>query len=69
MVAVLDRKNQLGDIVGTYRSFGATGPAYHVRQALRELENGDRLMEIEVLTTGEVLEYPATQICADPIAK
>ena len=55
-------------LAGSFHTFGPTGPAYQVRKAVRALAGGDWLMEIEVLTSGEVLEYKASEIDRDPLA-
>lgn len=69
MAAVLNQPPSVPNcLVGTYHTFGATGPAYQVRKPVLELSGGDWLMEIEVLVSGEVLDYPASQIQADPCA-
>ena len=55
-------------LVGSFHTFGTTGPAYQVRKPVRALSGGDWLMEIEVLTSGEMLDYKASEIDRDPVA-
>ena len=66
MAAVLNPQPAPEQFVGLFRKFGSIGPAYQVRKPLRALSNGDWLMEIEVLESGEVLEYAASKITSDP---
>ena len=66
MAAVLNPPDAPSQFVGLFRTFGPAGPAYQVRKPLRVLSNGDWLMEIEVLESGEVLEYAASKITSDP---
>lgn len=69
MAAVLSRNSAMPEqLAGSFHTFGPSGPAYHVRKAVRALAGGDWLMEIEVLTSGEVLEYKASEIDRDPVA-
>ena len=66
MAAVLNPQDAPRQFVGLFRTFGPAGPAYQVRKPVRALANGDWLMEIEVLESGEVLEYAASKITSDP---
>ena len=68
MAAVLNPQAASQQFVGLFRTFGPAGPAYQVRKPLHTLANGDWLMEIEVLESGEVLEYKASKITSDPAA-
>ena len=69
MAAVLSPNSaEREQLAGSFHTFGPTGPAYQVRKPLRALAGGDWLMEIEVLTSGEVLEYKASDISRDPVA-
>lgn len=52
--------------VGDVRSFGRFGPQYKVWQALRELEDGDWMVEVTILETGEKAEYRLTHLNDDP---
>jgi|GEM_PF-830168 len=54
--------------IGKLKTVGPVGPAYEVGPALRKLDNGDWLMRITVLESGEVTEYPLSCILEDPIA-
>ena len=55
--------------VGKIKSFGAFGPKYQVRKALRPIENGDWMVEIMMVETGERTEYSLTHILDDPEAR
>lgn len=53
---------------GAFKTFGPIGPAYQVMDAIRPTENGDWLVEIIVLESGETLEYLLSKINKDPEA-
>lgn len=59
----------LADImpIGDFRRFGP-GPSYEVGQPIRQLEDGDWLLEITVLETGEKVEHRLSAVLADPAA-
>ncbi len=48
-------------IIGTWRRFGLVGPVYIIGKD-RDLPNGDSLMRIRVIETGEELAYKLTNI-------
>jgi hypothetical protein len=54
--------------VGTIKSFGAVGPKYKVGQPLRQLDDGDWMVEVELVETGETAEYRLTNVNHDPAA-
>jgi hypothetical protein len=54
--------------VGTFRSFGPLGPKYVVGQPTHALDDGDWMVSITVLDTGEQVEYRRTHLLADPLA-
>ena len=51
------------------KSFGALGPKYQVGQALYQLRDGDWMVEITLLETGETAEYRLSRLSDDPDAK
>jgi hypothetical protein len=51
--------------VGKIKSFGAFGPKYEVGHALRQLEDGDWLVEVKMVETGETAEYRMTHLFDD----
>lgn len=57
---------QPANLVGTWRRFGVAGPVYEIVSAEEELPDGDRLMRIRVLETGEEVDYRLTYILDDP---
>ena len=57
---------QPANLVGTWRRFGAVGPVYEIISAGTELPDGDRLMRIRVVETGEEVDYRLAEILDDP---
>jgi hypothetical protein len=55
--------------VGKIKSFGAFGPKYEVGQPLRQLDDGDWLVQVKMVETGEIAEYRMTHISDDPEAR
>lgn len=53
---------------GIIKSFGPFGPKYQVGSAIRRLEDGDWLVGITLIETGEKAEYRLTRIYDDPEA-
>ena len=53
-------------LVGTWRRFGVVGPAYEIVKTGEELPNGDRMMRVRVLESGEEVDYKLTDILDDP---
>jgi hypothetical protein len=54
--------------VGTWRRFGAYGPAYEVIAVGGPTENGrDRKVKIRLAETGEIVDYPLDQLLEDEI--
>jgi len=58
----------LAALSGKIKSFGAAGPKYQVGQALRSLHDGDWLVEITLVETGEKTQYRLSHIDNDPDA-
>ncbi len=57
---------QPSSLVGTWRRFGAVGPVYEIIGAGVELPNGDRMMRVRVIESGEEVDYRFTDILDDP---
>jgi len=55
-------------LVGKIKSFGPFGPQYEVGQALRQLDDGDWMIEITMVETGEKAEYRWIHLNDDPEA-
>jgi len=57
---------QIHSQVGTWRRFGQVGPVYEVIAEGPALPNGDRVMRVRVIETGEEVDYRLTEILDDP---
>lgn len=55
--------------VGQVKSFGPFGPKYEVGQPTRQLEDGDWMIRITMVETGEKAEYRLTRLTEDPQAR
>ena len=55
-----------GQLVGTWRRFGAVGPVYEIIGAGGDLPGGDRMMRVRVVESGEELDYRLSEIVDDP---
>ena len=55
-------------LIGSFRSFGAVGPAYQVMNPVRKLEDGDWLLNVQILESGELVSYRYTAVLDDPKA-
>ena len=53
-------------LVGTWRRFGLVGPVYEILGAGDNLPDGDRMMRVRVLETGEEVDYRLTDMLDDP---
>jgi hypothetical protein len=53
---------------GKIKTFGPLGPKYQIGQALRQLDNGDWMVEITMVETGEIAEYRLSHLSDDPDA-
>jgi hypothetical protein len=51
------------------KSFGEVGPKYEVGRPLRPLADGDWMVEILLVETGETAEYRLSHLLADPEAR
>jgi hypothetical protein len=54
--------------IGKIQTFGEFGPKYEVGPAVRQLEDGDWLVEITLIETGEAAEYRLSRLSQDPEA-
>jgi hypothetical protein len=52
------------DLLGTYRTSSAEGPAYHILR-----RNDEQTVPVRVVESGEDLDYPAQQALNDPEAE
>ena len=53
---------------GEIKTFGPLGPKYEVGQPLRPLDDGDWMIEIVLVETGETAEYRLRHLVEDPNA-
>ncbi|MEA1650972.1 hypothetical protein FBZ89_104251 [Nitrospirillum amazonense] len=53
-------------IIGTWRRFGVVGPVYEIVSKEKDLPDGDTLMRVRVVETGEEVAYKLTDILDDP---
>jgi hypothetical protein len=51
------------------KSFGVLGPKYEVGRPLHQLADGDWMVEILLIETGEKTEYRLSRLNADPEAR
>lgn len=54
--------------LGVIKTFGPIGPKYEVGRAVRRLEDGDWLIEVTLVESGEKTEYRLSRLAADPVA-
>ena len=55
--------------VGKIKSFGAFGPKYEVGLPLRQTGDGDWMVEVKMVETGESSEYRLSRLLDDPEAR
>lgn len=53
-------------LIGTWRRFGPVGPVYEIIGTLGDLPDGDILMRVRVLESGEEADYRLTHVLEDP---
>jgi hypothetical protein len=51
--------------VGKIKSFGPFGPKYEVGRALPQLDDGDSMIEVTMVETGEAAEYSLKHLIDD----
>ena len=54
-------------LIGTWRRFGAVGPAYEVVAIGDELSDGDRAVKIRLAETGEEADYTLNRLVDDQV--
>ncbi len=54
--------------LGKIKSFGPLGPKYEVGKPLRQLTDGDWMVEVVLVETGEKAEYCLSRLNEDPEA-
>lgn len=53
---------------GAIKSFGPFGPKYEVGKPLHQLTDGDWMVEVTMIETGEKAEYSLKHVYEDPEA-
>ena len=53
-------------LIGTWRRFGIVGPVYEITAVDHQLADGDWMMRVRVLETGEEVGYKLTHVVDDP---
>ncbi|MCW6512465.1 DUF5397 family protein [Lichenifustis flavocetrariae] len=53
-------------LVGTWRRFGTSGPVYEIVSIGATNQDGDSLVHIRVVETGEELDYRLSEVLDDP---
>jgi hypothetical protein len=64
MISPVVQESEPSALVGSFRSFGASGPVY---QVVRRTDAG--AVHIVVVESGEELDYPLEQAAVDPEAR
>jgi hypothetical protein len=54
---------------GKIKSFGLFGPKYEVGQAIRQLDDGDWMVEVTMVESGDTAEYRLAHVVDDPEAR
>jgi hypothetical protein len=54
--------------VGAIKTFGDVGPKYQVGHPLHRLHDGDWMVEVTLVESGETAEYRLTHLLDDPEA-
>jgi hypothetical protein len=54
--------------IGKIKTFGALGPKYEIMGNARPSENGEWLVPIKVIESGEELDYRYSRLSLDPDA-
>jgi hypothetical protein len=52
-----DTLDPVASLLGSIKTFGLVGPPYKVNKPLRQLEDGDWLVQVTLVQTGEPAEY------------
>jgi hypothetical protein len=58
--------NQPEHLIGTWRRFGVLGPVYEIVGTGKPLADGDRVMKVRVLESGEEIDYRLSELLEDP---
>ena len=64
----VDTRDPVTSLLGSIKTFGPVGPPYEVGEPLRQLDDGDWLVQVTIVQTGELAEYRLSRIVGDPDA-
>ena len=56
----------MGALVGSLHRFGLEGPAYEVLGVAARSSSGEQQMQVRLIESGELLDYPLADILSDP---
>ena len=60
--------NPVASQLGRIKTFGPVGPPYKVGEPLHQLDDGDWLVQVTMVETGELTEYRFSRVIGDPDA-
>ncbi len=66
-MATLATQAPAQEVLGSIRTFGEFGPMYEVTGLARPNENGEPMVSILVIESGETLDYELEAVLADPL--
>ena len=55
-------------LIGKIKTFGPFGPSYEILEPVRQLEDGDWILKVRLVESGEEVEYRYTHVLDDPKA-
>ena len=64
----VDSLNPVASQLARIKTFGPVGTPFEVGEPLRRLDDGDRLVRMTIIQTGELAEYRLSRIVDDPDA-
>jgi len=65
-MASLPIHDPVTEVIGSIRTFGEYGPMYEVMALAPPNEDGEPMVEILVIESGETLDYELEAVLADP---
>ena len=66
-MATLPLQHQAEDVIGSIRTFGEYGPMYEVSGPAPDSAEGEPMVSILVIESGEILDYELELVLADPL--
>ncbi len=55
-------------LIGSFRRFGESGPVYRILGKQEELPDGEVMLRVQVVETGEEASYRLSRAIEDPVA-